>query len=94
MRGLLSHSNVPVQYLCLVHNSVYNFIFVALMPGNTCALIPKIPEASQKHVANLERVRANLANWRIITEKCIVVNHLRKLSVTRPFYSKGLLFGN
>jgi hypothetical protein len=37
---------VPVQYLCMEHNLVYNFIFVVLMPGNTCALIPKIPEAS------------------------------------------------
>jgi hypothetical protein len=37
---------VPDQYLCLVHTLVYSFMFIVLMSGNTCALIPKIPEAS------------------------------------------------
>jgi hypothetical protein len=37
---------VPDQYLCLVHTLVYSFIFIVLMSGNTCALVPKIPETS------------------------------------------------
>jgi hypothetical protein len=36
---------VPDQYLCLVPILVYSFMFIVLLSGNTCVLIPKIPEA-------------------------------------------------